>query len=313
MYNDEKTIVKIIKEICSEEKINFKFLSMGYIIELSKNDKVAHIIDNKFDLNGEAGGRIACDKYATYSVLNAQGIPSVEHIMLFNPLTRNNYLNENGNFSIIQNMFSNHNKIVIKPNDGSQGKDVFLCETLKDAETAINKIFFKNDSACVSPFYDSEAEYRTFYIDGEIKIIYKKEKPHIVGDGTSTLNQLIEKLNLPKNSIVKDNLKDVDLGYIPKKDEIIELSWKFNLSGGALPVIIDEVSLKYEKIKELAINAGKALNMRFATIDVLETKENGLMILEINSGVCATKFLEHMPEYYNNIKELYKNAILKMI
>ena len=98
MYNDEKIIVKIIKEICEENNIDFRFLSMGYIIELSKENKVAHIIDNKFDLNGEAAGRIACDKYATYSVLKAQNIPAVEHFMLFNPLTRNNYLENNRKF-----------------------------------------------------------------------------------------------------------------------------------------------------------------------------------------------------------------------
>ncbi len=311
MYTDEKIIVKILKEICDENNINFKFLSMGYIIELSKDDKVVHIIDNKFDLNGEAAGRIACDKYATYSVLKAQNIPAIEHAMLFNPLTRNSYLNEKGNFSVIQEMLSNYDKIVIKPNDGSQGKDVFLCESIKEAETAINKIFFKNDSACASPFFEADAEFRTFYIDGKIALIYKKEKPHIVGDGVSTLNELIEKLNLPHNSVVKDNLKEIDLDYIPKKDEVVLLSWKHNLSGGALPTIIEKDDF-YNEIEALAIKAGKALNMHFATVDVLSTKENGLMVLEINSGVCATKFLEHMPEYYDQIKNLYKEAILKM-
>ena len=182
---------------------------------------------------------------------------------------------------------------------------------MKEAETAINRIFFKNDSATISPFYESGAEYRTFYIDGEIKLIYKKQKPHIVGDGISTIGTLIEELHLPHNSIVKDNLKSIDLNYVPKDGETIDLSWKFNLSGGARPVIIEKDS-HYQEIEKLAIDAGKALNMCFATIDILETKENGLMCLEINSGVCATKFLEHMPEYYDQIKNLYKDAILKM-
>ena len=57
---------KMIIELCKELNIEVKKLSYDWILELSKDGKVFHIVGNNFDLNSESSGKIACDKYATY-------------------------------------------------------------------------------------------------------------------------------------------------------------------------------------------------------------------------------------------------------
>ena len=311
MYSENRGFVQIIREICLEKNINFKLLSYNYIIELEKDNKVRHLIANRFDLNNEACGNIACDKYATFCVLDSQNVPACKHIMLFNPNTRKEYIPENGNYAIINELFSKNDKIVVKPNDGCKGLDVYLCNNYKEAELAINKIFKNSDSLSISPFYKAKTEYRTFYLDGEIKLVYAKEKPYVIGDGQSSLIELIKKEDFTYNTVFKQNLTFIEKDYVPAKGEKVEISWKFNLSGGAKPRIITKEDANYETICSLAKKAGKAMNAKFVTIDILET-ENDFLVLEINSGVTGDKFIKYTEDGYNIIKTIYAEAIDKM-
>ena len=65
---------------------------------------------------------------------------------------------------------------------------------VEDAEEAINKLFETNGSISLCPYYDIKTEYRSFYLDGKVLLIYGKTKPFVIGDGNSTLRELIEKL-----------------------------------------------------------------------------------------------------------------------
>ena len=118
----EKRFHKIIIELCKEMNINVKKLSYDWILELSKDEKVYHIVGNNFDLNSESSGKIACDKYATYEVLKNANIPIIEHTMLFNPKKRSEYTSEEENRKILLNEHNKNEILVIKPNNGFCGK-----------------------------------------------------------------------------------------------------------------------------------------------------------------------------------------------
>ena len=75
---DERIFHTLIKEICGEKGISCTKLSYDWILELKKGDKVYHITGNRFDLNKEAAGHVACDKYATYEVLKSNNIPKTK-------------------------------------------------------------------------------------------------------------------------------------------------------------------------------------------------------------------------------------------
>ena len=125
------------------------------------------------------------------------------------------------------------------------------------------------------------------------------------------MGELIEQLNLPEKGVVNDNLSSIDLTYVPNDKEKVEISWKHNLSGGALPTVLEKSEL-YDKIEKVAIQAGRAMNMNFATIDVIQTADDELYVLEVNSGVCATIFIELVDEGYETIKEIYREALKTM-
>lgn len=305
---EERIFHTLMREICQEMGIEMKKLSFDWILQLTKDGKVRHITGNRFDLNPEASGDIACDKYATYEVLKSQNVPVVEHTMVFNPATRSKYVPEEGNGIKILSEFLKHGKLVVKPNSGCEGIGVSLCHTVKETEMAIQKLFKSSSSISICPYYDIKTEYRTFYLNGEVKLIYGKTKPFVVGNGKSTMGELIEGLNLPDKSVVYENLKSIDFEYIPKENEKVEISWKHNLSGGATPTILEKSEL-YDNIAELAIEAGHAMNMNFATIDVIQTADDELYVLEINSGICGTIFIDYIDEGYEIIKDIYRKAV----
>ena len=116
---------------------------------------------------------------------------------------------------------------------------------------------------------------------------------------------------MPNKNVVKDNLKNFDFTYIPKLNEKIDLSWKYNLSGGAIPTILEKNEL-YNKIENIAIAAGKAMNIGFATIDVIETEDDELYVLEVNSGIGTTIFTELIDDGDKIIKDIFKSAITKL-
>ncbi len=305
---EERFFHTIIRELCSEMNIKMEKLSYDWVLQLSKDGKVRHITRNHFDLNSQATGEIADDKYATYEVLKSQNVPVIEYTMIFNPSKRNKYISDEGVWSTVTSAFSKYGSLVVKPNNGYEGLGVELCHTLKDTEVAIQNIFQNQAMASICPYYDIKTEYRTFYLNGEVLLIYGKTKPFVIGDGKSKLGELIEKLNLPENKVVQDNLSVIDKNYVPKKEEKVDISWKHNLSGGATPTLLDKGEL-YEKIESLAIQAGKAMNINFATIDIIQTMDNNLYVMEVNSGVCGKIFTEEIDGGYEMLKDIYRKAL----
>lgn len=311
---EERVFHKIIREICEEKQIEFQKLSYDWILQLKKDNIVRHITGNRFDINPESSGKIAGDKYATYEVLKSNGVSVIEHKMIFNPVSRAEYLNGEGLWeSIIKFFYDNNCKIVVKPNTGCEGIGVYLCNSICEVEQAVTKLFRKNGSLSICPYYEINTEYRTFYLDGDCELIYGKTKPFVIGDGINNISDLIkiQNKNFPDNCIVEENFENINLDLIPKKSEKVYLSWKHNLSGGAMPAILNDIELK-KKISDLAKRAASAMNINFASIDIIQTNKNELYVLEVNSGICMRHFIENLNDGYEISKKIYSKAIDKM-
>lgn len=294
----EKMIHIAIKEICKEEGIALRIFSYGWIYQMKKDGKVAYLCGTRLDLNGAGCSDIACDKYATYEILSSEKIPAVEHQIFFNPVTRSRY-SSNLFQGILQYFKTHQEKVVVKAKDGSRGEEVFLCEDIATLEQTVMTLFQEKDAICLCPFYEIEYEYRVFYINAECLYAYRKRKPYIEGDGIHTISQFIKEKALDA-SIPADT--------ILKKGEKLELSWKFNLSHGATAEEIADSSL-LSKLYALAKQAGQAIGISYATVDIIEDKEGNLRVLEINSGVSMTKFVEEQESRYPIAKEIYRKAI----
>lgn len=87
--------------------------------------------------------------------------------------------------------------------------------------------------------------------------------------------------------------------------------WRFNLHQGAKAEKVQDEGLK-ERLVALALRAVWALNLRFCSVDIIKTVDGELLIMEVNSGVMTDGYVAQHPEDAKIVKEIYKDAILKM-
>lgn len=302
-----RQLVKIIQEICLEHNIEFKSFSYDWILELAKDNNKLFVYGYKFSNNDAAIEQICNDKSALSDILLYHKIPHVRHHFFTVPKNKN-YMGQNGDWERISQLLQEYNKIVCKTNSGSGGKLVYKVDNQSDLEIAVHKVFSKSRSMSIAPFIDIKSEYRVIIINSDIGVIYEKKRPFVIGDGISNLKQLVAK----DNSLVDIEIDNtIDTNYIPKSQEVIEISWKHNLGQGARPVIITDQNL-IEQLSELAYLCANTLNLKFASIDIIED-DNGLEILEINSGVMMENLATSSDENYIIAKKIYEKAILNYL
>ena len=307
MNNNERMLVKIIREICDENAIKFKSYSYDWILELSANGSSMFIYGYKFPNNNTAISRICDDKSGLSDILSNHEIPHVEHYYFMSP-NNSKYVPANGNYETILSLLKKYGEIVCKPNSGTCGIGVERVKNKKDLEKVIFNLFTRSNSISIAPYKPISSEFRVIVINYNIELIFEKVRPVIIGDGIHSIQQLIDEYQPGFKAAIDSNLS---LDDIPQKEEIITISWKHNLCNGALPKEVDDISLK-DKISELAISCVLALDLNFASIDIINT--NGqLEILEVNSGVMMENLSCANPEYYNVAKNIYRKAIFNYL
>ena len=165
-----------INEICTENDIEIKGFSGDYVMRLTKNGISRNIFGAFWDINTAAADRIACDKTACYELLNSAGISAIEHVLFNNPLARLNWANPEGAWAGALRVFNAFgNSVVIKPNQGTRGSNVYHCDSIPKMEAAAHAIFSSHPSAAICPYVEIKTEFRVFYLNGKCPLVYGKE------------------------------------------------------------------------------------------------------------------------------------------
>ena len=295
---------KLIEEICKEENIKYNLISKDWIMVLTKNGVTRCISGYRFPLNDHAIGSVIDDKYALYDLCKLLSLPIIEHKLLFNP---NSKLGIN-TLKLIDKYFEEYNKdVVIKPNNGSEGIGVFHINSRDELLEKANELFKTNFSISICPFYKIDKEYRVVVLDNEVKLIFEKTKPVVVGDGINTIRDLLKRLN---PYYFQNKLTDRKYNTILTNGQIYEYDWRFNLSNGATAKLVEDNDLK-QTLTELALDITNKINAKFVSVDIIRSN-NKLYLIEVNSGVCINKVCNFIDKDFKITKEIYRSAIKKI-
>ncbi|MDO4759473.1 MAG: hypothetical protein Q4A30_01660 [Candidatus Saccharibacteria bacterium] len=251
-----------IARLCQPLGIACQPLSEDWILKLTHQNQTRYLINGQFNLNPDATTQLADDKAATATILAHHQLPVVPHQLLFNPKRYPLY----SSWEKIEKLLSTATlPLVLKPNiGGSQGTDVTLCRTTKQAFSTAKRLFKKYRSLSLCPYLPSPYEYRCFYLNGHILYIYQKTRP--------------------------------------------KRAWKHNLSLGATATLLSTNNPLFSQLETLALAAGQALTINFATIDILATQD-GFKILEINARVTTSVFATQVPDGSNLADDIYRQAL----
>jgi cyanophycin synthetase len=202
--------------------------------------------------------------------------------------------------------------VVVKPFNANHGRGISIhVTTAEDVRTAFEVAREHSRSVIVESFITGE-DHRMLVIDGRLIAVSKRVPGHVVGDGTHTIEQLVEEVNQdPRRGIghekvltrlTFDHQAETMLrrkGYtresVPAPGERVFLRSTGNLSTGGTATDLTDVV--HPDNVEMATRAVKAIGLDVGGVDFLSTditesyKEVGGAICEINA---APGFRMHM-------------------
>lgn len=245
---------------------------------------------------GILGVEMACDKESTIALLEAAAlpVPRGQGIRYFDELEA--AIEQIGGFPI-----------VIKPLDGNHGRGITLnINTWQEAEVAYDlaQAESKFGQIRVERYYQGR-DFRVLVINGKVVAVAERIPAHVVGDGQSTIRELVDWVNQdPRRGSGHENvLTRIELdqhseqvlaqqGYrfdhVLPVGEVCYLKATANLSTGGTSIDrTDEIHL--ENIW-LAERAAKMIGLDIAGIDITSPEINrplrevGGVIVEVNAA-----------------------------
>lgn len=218
--------------------------------------------------------------------------------------------------------------VVVKPNSGSQGAGVSFVQNKQELYKAVRAVF-KRDRIVLVQQPVRGVDYRVVVLDDKIISAYERIPLNVVGNGKSTIIQLLKvkqrkfvasgrdtkiKVDDPRITL---KLKHQRLSFdsIPAKEERIYLLDNANLSTGGDSVdITDKV---HPDFKKLAVNLTRDMGLRLCGVDLMvagniSEKPKDYWILEINSAPGLDHYAKIGEAQEKIVEDLYLEVLKHM-
>ncbi len=240
------------------------------------------------------GVELACDKEGTKRILADAGVPVPRGTVI-------NYLDELKD--AIQEVGGY--PIVLKPLDGNHGRGITIdIRSWEEAESAYDAAKEVSGSVIVERYYAGR-DHRVLVVDNKVVAVAERVPAHVVGDGVSTIEQLLEKTNQDPNrgeghdkvlTRIEVDRTSYQLlerqGYtlqtVLPKSEIFYLRATANLSTGGIAV--DRTDDIHPENIWLAQRVAKIIGLDIAGIDIVTPdisrplREVDGVIVEVNAA-----------------------------
>lgn len=214
---------------------------------------------------------IACDKLLTKEILLGQCIPVAYGGRVQNSI------------DLLLKAESIGYPIVIKPTYGNQGKGVFVnIYNEKQALEAYNILIKDYQDIMIEKFITGR-DYRVCMVDGEVVAVSERIPPYVIGDGISTVRQLVDELNKDERRgrghekpLTRVKLDEALTAYISKYgyslttvlQQGVKLTLRENANLSTGGIAIDCTDLICEENIEICNRTAKAIGLNICGIDV---------------------------------------------
>lgn len=177
-------------------------------------------------------------------------------------------------------------EFVVKPKNTNYGLGISIFKTRPSKENFEEalRIAFDEDETILIEAFAHGTELRFYVQDSEVKAICERLPAHIIGDGISTINQLVDQTNAdplrgpkhqtPLTNILKGREEHLQLAAqnftfdsIPVKDQIVYLRENSNISTGGIS--IDRTEDTHQDYHDIAIKSAELLGANFCGVDII--------------------------------------------
>ncbi|MEF8833194.1 MAG: Mur ligase family protein, partial [Candidatus Thermoplasmatota archaeon] len=189
--------------------------------------------------------------------------------------------------------------VVIKPVSGNHGEGVFI--NLKNPDELAEAYSLTKeyeDFQLVEKYLEGD-DFRVLLVNNEVVAVAKKIPAHVIGDGSSTIKELVEltnqdpkrgdeheniltKIKLNEEVLMKLERQGLTLDYIPDEGETVYLSDTANIStGGTAEDCTDDIHPSFKFVLE---RISEMLDLDLVGIDII-AEDISKHVDEINWGV----------------------------
>jgi len=285
----------IVKE-AQARNIPWLLLSARSMVQLGYGVHQKRIQATLSSFSGILAVELACDKEGTKTILKDGGIPVPRGTVIQYLDELPAAIEEVGGFPI-----------VIKPLDGNHGRGISIdVKNQQEAEEAYDlaSAASKTRSVIVERYYKG-SDHRILVINGKVAAVAERIPAHVVGDGRSTIEELIEitnqdpnrgdghanvltKITIDKTALNVLGKQGYELTSILEQGAIAYLRATANLSTGGIAV--DRTDEIHPENVWIAQRVAKLIGLDIAGIDVVTDdirkplKEVDGVIVEVNAA-----------------------------
>lgn len=290
-----------------------------------KSGKRSYFRYNTLDLNPVGASDIAKDKdYASF-FLKKLGFPSVAGKTFF----RDDWAAIIGSKRDMRAAYTYAAKlgfpVIVKPNSGSQGSGVALVHNKRELFQALRTVF-KNDRVALVQRRVSGRDYRIVVLDDQVISAYERIPLSVIGDGRSTIAQLLKKKAREFVASSRDTQLDLKdprialklrrqgraLASIPEQGERVFLLDNANLSTGGDALDVTDVA--HPSFKKIAISLTKEMGLRICGVDLMiegdiAQKPGKYHVLEINAAPGLDHYVKGGKAQQKIVEDLYLQVL----
>jgi glutathione synthase/RimK-type ligase-like ATP-grasp enzyme len=215
--------------------------------------------------------------------------------------------------------------VYAKQVDGSKGKGVSLCESTEDIEDAIATLNKLHSRVMLVEEAIELPDYRLVLLNGDLISAYRRTPLSVIGDGHSTVSQLLADRQVAFDAVGRDTQIDVDdpriaksLGRrglstasVPEPREQLRVHDISNLSlGGTAEDITDSVAHRWQ---DLGREIAAGLNLAFCGIDLfcadITDPQAEYRVLEVNAAPGLDHYASVGPKQQRIVRSLYARVL----
>jgi len=279
-----------IVDAADERRIPSIRLSEGNLVQLGHGCKQRRIWTAETDQTSAIAESISRDKDLTKTLLQSCGVAIPEGRIVDSPADAWEAAEDIGL------------PVVVKPSDANHGRGVFIdLNTQAEVETAYKAALEEGSSVLVERFIRGN-EHRLLIVGGKLAAAARGEPIFVVGDGTSTISQLIDVVNMdPRRGDLEEHpLNPVILDREPAARLELE---RQGLTANSVPpngkkvlllrngnVAIDVTDQVHPSVAATAALAARVVGLDIAGVDLVAEDisrpldEQRAAIVEVNAG-----------------------------
>jgi cyanophycin synthetase len=285
----------IVKE-AEARNIPWLLLSARAMVQLGYGVHQKRIQATLSSMSGILAVELACDKEGTKTILKDAGVPVPRGTLIQYIDELGEAIEEVGGFPI-----------VLKPLDGNHGRGITIdINSRAEAEEAYDlaSAASKTRSVIVERYYRG-SDHRVLVINGKVAAVAERIPAHVLGDGRSTIGELIEitnqdpnrgdghanvltKITIDKTALNVLGRQGYDLGTVLPQGAIAYLRATANLSTGGIAV--DRTDEIHPENVWICQRVAKLIGLDIAGIDVVTPdirkplREVDGVIVEVNAA-----------------------------